>query len=155
MIEKTYQVRIIFLRLSYEHVRCFDLLKRNMMIPSTFEPRATLLSLIESLKADVEASAEGDIGAHARVLDGINALQLAAETPLETIYRIGHNVRLTNLGLSYFDPALTKNQHWQAACIRTALDLGIFDAIVEAGELGIDNESLSHKIGADDQFTRS
>ncbi|KAI4224907.1 MAG: hypothetical protein L6R36_004307 [Xanthoria steineri] len=51
---------------------------------------------------------------HAQILADISRLQLAVETPLETIYRIGH-------------------QSWQNACVRIALELGVFDTLVAKG----------------------
>ena len=38
--------------------------------------------------------------------------------------------------------------------MRTALDLGIFDAIVQAGKLGISNDNLAYKVGADSELVR-
>lgn len=59
--------------------------------------RSSLLSLVDAIKTTVETTREDDAVSHAKLLDDINALMLAAETPLETIYRIGHQVRLPNL----------------------------------------------------------
>lgn len=56
--------------------------------------KSSLLSLIDTIKTRVETTNEDDAVLHAKLLDDINALMLAAETPLDTIYRIGHQVRL-------------------------------------------------------------
>ena len=52
-----------------------------------------LLSMIDSLRETVTAASFGDITSHTNLLAEISALQLAIETPLDTIYRIGHQVR--------------------------------------------------------------
>ncbi|KAI4239065.1 MAG: hypothetical protein LQ349_000642 [Xanthoria aureola] len=67
---------------------------------------------------------------HARILADISRLQLAVETPLETIYRIGH-------------------QTWQNACVRIALELGIFDTLVAKGVDSVGVQELASPHGAD------
>ena len=60
---------------------------------------SSLLALIDAIRTTVETTREDDAVSHAKLLDDISALMLAAETPLDTIYRIGHQVRLSSLDL--------------------------------------------------------
>ncbi|KAL9627063.1 MAG: hypothetical protein Q9204_006835 [Flavoplaca sp. TL-2023a] len=69
----------------------------------------------------------------AQILADISRLQLAVETPLETIYRIGH-------------------QTWQNACVRIALELGVFDMLVAKKETSIGVQELACANGADPVF---
>lgn len=54
--------------------------------------RNSLLPLIDEIKWAAEAASSKGPQGHAEVLRRINDCLLAAETPLETIYRIGHQV---------------------------------------------------------------
>ena len=67
---------------------------------------------------------------HAKLLFKIHALNLAAETPPETIFRIGY-------------------QSWQSAAIRVALDLGIFDMLVKRAPNPVSAEELASQESAD------
>ncbi|KAL9038359.1 MAG: hypothetical protein Q9180_003190 [Flavoplaca navasiana] len=69
----------------------------------------------------------------AQILADISRLQLAVETPLETIYRIGH-------------------QTWQNACVRIALELGVFDILVAKKETSVGVQELACANGADPLF---
>ena len=42
-----------------------------------------------------------------------------------------------------------RDQHWLSACTRTALDLGLFQALVDAGDAGVEIEALAERVGAD------
>lgn len=55
-------------------------------------PSNSLLPLIDELKRAAEAAPSKGPEGHAELLSRINDCLLAAETPLETIYRIGHQV---------------------------------------------------------------
>lgn len=55
----------------------------------------SLLLLIENVKNAAVAASSGGQAEHVRLLSTISSLQLAAEEPLETMYRIGHQVRLS------------------------------------------------------------
>ena len=55
-----------------------------------------LLELIESIKVNVgkrEAKGGTDIEIHHKLLAQVNQLLLEVETPWNTVYRIGHQVR--------------------------------------------------------------
>lgn len=52
----------------------------------------SLLPLIDEIKRAAEATSSKGPEGHAELLSRINDCLLAAETPLETIYRIGHQV---------------------------------------------------------------
>ena len=54
--------------------------------------QARLHRLVESVKQRVDGYDPNDVASHARLLDDINELQQTAETPLDTIYRLGHHV---------------------------------------------------------------
>ena len=62
-----------------------------------------LLSLVNTIRSTIETTSREDGLSHAKLLDEISALTLAAETPLDTIYRIGHQVGLSTL----FDPSMS------------------------------------------------
>jgi len=73
--------------------------KGKILGPMAQTSQSSLLSLIDAIKTTVETTSENDAVSHGKLLDNINALMLAAETPLDTIYRIGHQVRLQSLKL--------------------------------------------------------
>ncbi|KAL8942690.1 MAG: hypothetical protein Q9211_001288 [Gyalolechia sp. 1 TL-2023] len=70
---------------------------------------------------------------HAELLADISRLQLAVETPLETVYRIGH-------------------QTWQNACVRIGLELGVFETLVAKGSDQVGVQELALTCGADPVF---
>ncbi|KAL8846669.1 MAG: hypothetical protein Q9221_008255 [Calogaya cf. arnoldii] len=82
----------------------------------------------QSLAAPYSTSAE-----HAQTLADISRLQLAVETPLDTIYRIGH-------------------QTWQNACVRIALELGVFDTLLAKKGALVGIHELASASGADAVF---
>ncbi|KAL8753705.1 MAG: hypothetical protein Q9184_005341 [Pyrenodesmia sp. 2 TL-2023] len=82
----------------------------------------------QSLTRPQSTSAE-----HAQTLADISRLQLAVETPLETIYRIGH-------------------QTWQNAGVRIALELGIFDSLQAKNGAPVGIHELASASGADAVF---
>lgn len=97
----------------------------------TTKPNYSFISIIDQIRELVVADEpREDLIAHAKLLSNIHALELAAETPLETIYRIGH-------------------QSWQNAAIRVALDLGIFDVLVEREPEPVNAKELASRHGAD------
>ena len=51
-----------------------------------------LLPLIDNIRRAAKAESSKGSEGHAELLSTINDCLLAAETPLETIYRIGHQV---------------------------------------------------------------
>lgn len=57
------------------------------------DSNSLILASIEKLKEVAEAAPSKGAQGHAELLRGINDCLLATETPLETIYRIGHQVR--------------------------------------------------------------
>lgn len=96
----------------------------------TTKPKDSLIPLIDQIRELVADESREDPVAHAKLLSSVHALNLAAETPLETIYRIGH-------------------QSWQNAAIRIAIDLGIFDTLVEREPEPVSAEELASRHGAD------
>lgn len=96
----------------------------------TARPDDSLISLINQIRELVADESREDPIAHSKLLSCIDALKWAAETPLETIYRIGH-------------------QSWQNAAIRVALDLGIFDVLIERGPEPVSAKELASRHGAD------
>ncbi|KAL8652644.1 MAG: hypothetical protein Q9226_004185 [Calogaya cf. arnoldii] len=78
----------------------------------------------QNLAAPNPTSAE-----HAQILEDISRLQLAVETPLETIYRIGH-------------------QTWQNACVRIALELDVFDTLLAKKGAAVGVHELASASGA-------
>ncbi|KAL9052380.1 MAG: hypothetical protein Q9206_004329 [Seirophora lacunosa] len=70
---------------------------------------------------------------HAEILADISRLQLSLETPSETIYRIGY-------------------QTWQNACVRIALELGVFDTLAAKQEAPVSIQELASTHGADALF---
>ena len=54
--------------------------------------RFALLPMIDDIQESVKNASLDDPAAHTALLDKINALQLAAESPMETIDRIGNTV---------------------------------------------------------------
>ncbi|KAI4145643.1 MAG: hypothetical protein L6R39_003737, partial [Caloplaca ligustica] len=94
---------------------------------------ADTLHLTDQIKKSITAP-KPSAAARAELLADIHRLQLAVETPLETIYRIGH-------------------QSWQNACVRIAIDLGIFDALVKKeGDSPVSVQKLASACGADAVF---
>lgn len=55
--------------------------------------KASLIPLVDAVKTTIETMSSDPDVAHEKLLNQINTLVLAAESPLETIYRIGHQVR--------------------------------------------------------------
>ncbi|KAI4168723.1 MAG: hypothetical protein LQ343_006159 [Gyalolechia ehrenbergii] len=90
------------------------------------------LSLVERLR-NALATPDSSSANHAELLADISRLQLVVENPLDTIYRIGH-------------------QTWQNACVRIALELGVFDIMVAKGEDQVDGQDLALACGADAVF---
>lgn len=88
------------------------------------------LPLIDEIRELAANDSSNETGTHTQILSRIHALQLAVETPLETIYRIGH-------------------QSWQNAAIKVALDLDIFDTLVARAPKPTRIEELSSKHSAD------
>ena len=96
----------------------------------TAKPQHPLIPLIDQIREFVVNESREDPIANAKLLSTIHALQLAAETPTETVYRIGY-------------------QSWQSAAIRVALDLGIFDVLVERKPESVSAKELASSHGAD------
>ena len=94
------------------------------------ECQTSFLPLIDEIRELAASDSSREPCTHTQILTNIHALQLAAETPLETIYRIGH-------------------QSWQNAAIKTALDLDIFDILVERAPGSVELEELALKHSAD------
>jgi len=83
--------------------------KGKILGPMAQRSPTSLLSLIDGIKTKVETIREDDAVSHAKLLDDISALMLAAETPLDTIYRIGHQVRLYSLPSMFLRPAYIRS----------------------------------------------
>ena len=90
----------------------------------------SLMPIVEEIQKLAADSSNRDPTTHGKLLSKIHVLNLAVETPLETIYRIGH-------------------QSWQNAAIRVALDLGIFDVLTERKPEAVSAQDLASKNGAD------
>ncbi|KAL8962474.1 MAG: hypothetical protein Q9183_005152 [Haloplaca sp. 2 TL-2023] len=105
------------------------------------------LSLVDRIK-DALATTNQDSGGHAQLLADISHLQLMVETPLETIYRIGHQVK----GLVERSSHCTltpSEQTWQNACVRIVLELGVFDHLIAKGGDAANVQELALTCGAD------
>jgi hypothetical protein len=89
----------------------------------------SLLELIDEVKAAAEADNGKDQGKHAELLDKIHRLQLAAETPDETVMRL-------------------RWQFMTTAATRFALEYGILNALCES-DGPITAAVLAQKTGAD------
>ena len=89
-----------------------------------------LLPLLEEIRGLAAAESAEDPAAHSRLLSKIHALNLAVETPLETILKIGY-------------------QPWQIVAIRVALDLNVFVFLAEQEPKPISVEELASNAGAD------
>ncbi|KAI4182951.1 MAG: hypothetical protein L6R41_005685 [Letrouitia leprolyta] len=92
----------------------------------------TTLRLLDRIRNALTTPDSGDVD-HAKLLADVSRLQLAIETPLETIYRIGH-------------------QTWQNACVKIALELGVFDFLVARDEIDVDAQELAETCKADAVF---
>ena len=92
--------------------------------------RSSLLPLLDEIRELVADDSDQDPATRARLLFKIQALNLAAESPLGTILRIGY-------------------QSWQAPAIRVALDLGIFHVLVHQSPEPVTAEALASKHSAD------
>lgn len=103
---------------------------RDSLATVTTKPNDSLIPLIDQIRELVADESCEDPVAHAKLLSCIHTLNSAVETPLETIYRIGH-------------------QSWQNAAIRVALDLGIFDVLVERQSEPVSVKELASRPGAD------
>ena len=102
----------------------------NLTSTGTTKPQDPLIPLIDQIRELVANESREDPIANAKLLSTIHALELAAETPPETVYRIGY-------------------QSWQSAAIRVALDLGIFDVLVEREPESVSAKELASRNGAD------
>ncbi|CAD6592881.1 MAG: hypothetical protein ASARMPRED_006771 [Alectoria sarmentosa] len=96
----------------------------------TAKPNDSLIPIVDEIRSLAADDFNEDPVAHAKLLSKIHALQLASETPLETIYRIGH-------------------QSWQNAAIKVALDLGILDVLVAREPRPVGADELASKHNAD------
>ena len=94
------------------------------------KPSNPLISLVDEIRELVADDSNDHPITHAELLSKIHALELAAETPLETIYRIGH-------------------QSWQNAAVRVALELDVFRVLVEQVPKPVSAEELASKHAAD------
>lgn len=96
----------------------------------TTKPSSVLGLLLDEIRELVADDSNPDPINRAKLLSKVHALNLAAETPLETILRIGY-------------------QSWQTAAIRVALDLGIFHVLVDRKPKPVTAEELASKHNAD------
>ncbi|KAL8950891.1 MAG: hypothetical protein Q9222_003108 [Ikaeria aurantiellina] len=96
------------------------------------DQKAKALALIEQIKDTITVPNRTSAD-HAELLATISRLQLAIESPLETIYRIGH-------------------QSWQKASVKIALDLGVFDKLVARGQNTLSINELASICGANAVF---
>lgn len=94
------------------------------------KPQDPLIPLVDQIRELVVNESREDPIANAKLLSTIHALNLAAETPSETMYRIGY-------------------QSWQSVAIRVALDLGIFDVLVEREPESVSAKELASRNGAE------
>lgn len=97
----------------------------------TTKSNDSLIPLVDQIREHLADKSREDLIVHAKLLSSIHALQSAVETPLETIYRIGH-------------------RSWQNAAIRVALDLGIFSVLVERAPEPVEAKELALRHGADE-----
>ncbi|KAL8669258.1 MAG: hypothetical protein Q9168_006142 [Polycauliona sp. 1 TL-2023] len=91
-----------------------------------------ILALLDSIKQDL-VGPHTATAQHAQTLANISRLQLAVETPLETILRIGYGT-------------------WQKACLRIALELGVFDTLSANEGVSVGIQELASASGADAVF---
>ncbi|KAL8643656.1 MAG: hypothetical protein Q9226_008211, partial [Calogaya cf. arnoldii] len=91
--------------------------------------KSDALLLVEKIKQHLTTPDGGHV-IHAETLADISRLQLAVETPFETIYRIGY----------------------QNACVRIALELGVFGTLVAKQGAHIEVQELAAPHGADPVF---
>lgn len=96
----------------------------------TTRPQDPLIPLIDQIRELVADEHREDPIAHVKLLSVIHDLNLAVETPMDTIFRMGY-------------------QSWQHAAIRVALDLGIFDILVEREPQPVIAKELASRYGAD------
>ncbi len=94
------------------------------------KPSSSLLPLLDEIRELVVDDSDQDPYTRAQLLSKIHALNLTAESPLDTILRIGY-------------------QSWQAAAIRVALDLDVFHALVNRNPDPVTAEEMASKHGAD------
>ncbi len=94
------------------------------------KPSSSLLALLDEIREFVADNSTQDPTTHTKLLFKIHALNLAAESPLDTILRIGY-------------------QSWQAAAIRVALDLEIFHVLKDRSPEPVTAEELASKHSAD------
>lgn len=71
--------------------------EKNRMKVHRQASRASLLCIVDAIKRTLETSSDEDEVSHAKLLDDIHALTLEAETPLDTLYRIGYQVGIPSL----------------------------------------------------------
>ncbi|KAI4275362.1 MAG: hypothetical protein L6R38_005883 [Xanthoria sp. 2 TBL-2021] len=90
------------------------------------------LLLIDKIKQHL-TTPDGGHAIRAETLADISRLQLAVETPFETINRIGY-------------------QTWQNACVRIALELGVFGTLVAREGAYVEVQELAATHGADPVF---
>ncbi|KAL8832258.1 MAG: hypothetical protein Q9170_004946 [Blastenia crenularia] len=116
----------------------YDGLTRSNTLPKASDEvlmqsdEADMLALINQVRQAIAVPTQSNAD-RAQLIANISRLQLAVESPLETIYRIGH-------------------QSWQNACVRIALDLGIFDTLVGKDGLPLDIQVLASTCDSDPVF---
>ena len=96
----------------------------------TTKPSSVLIPLLDDIRELIADDSNQDPVNRAKLLSKIHALNLAAEAPLETIFRIGY-------------------QSWQTAAIRVALDLGLFHVLEDRQPKPVTAEELASKHNAD------
>ena len=89
--------------------------------PSTTRSSKSVLLILDEIR---------ELAAHSKLLAKIHALNLAVETPLETVLRIGY-------------------QPWQNAAVGVALELGVFTILVEKEPKAVSAKELASKSGGD------
>ncbi|KAL8990663.1 MAG: hypothetical protein Q9169_008069 [Polycauliona sp. 2 TL-2023] len=110
---------------------CSNVLKTDHAVTMNND-NEQILSLLDKIKQRITAP-QSSSAEHAQTLADIHRLQLAVETPLETIYRIGH-------------------QTWQNACVRIALEIGVFDMLLSKQGEPVGVQQLASPSGADVVF---
>ena len=109
-----------------------------------------LSKLIEDVKEKAGADTTKNGEAHVQLLESIRKLNLAAETPAETLMRMRFEVKTPCRAAVHCAPWLMLLQPLQSAAIRVALEAGVLHAIEEHGGGSISAAELAKKTGYDE-----
>ena len=94
------------------------------------KPNVAVLALIDDVKTAALLDSPHNPSAHAKLLDTIHKLNIAAETPLESILRVQFQLQ-------------------QNVAIRVALEMGILEALVQDGQSSMGAACLAERCGGE------